>query len=163
MSIKNNIANLQNLLETVNALPEASNGENLEAEISTQATLLSEQDAKIAELAQVLAGKAGSGSGNLNTANITVNISYGTTFRYIGPDGPVTLSSRFGNEIIQVVIPSICFIRSANDGTAGFSIYNVSGGCSTIFNNNLCACVEITSSDAVIKAISNAGGSGGSG
>lgn len=108
----------------------------------------------------MLADKASGGSGNLNTANITVNISYGTTFRYIGPDGPVTLSGWLGDEIIQVVIPGICFIRSANDGTAGFSTYNVSGGCSTIFNNNLCACVEITSSDAVIKAVSNTNGGG---
>ncbi len=54
MSIKQNITSLQNLLEQVNSLPEV---ENLDTEISTQSTLLSEQDAKIAELAEILAGK----------------------------------------------------------------------------------------------------------
>lgn len=39
MSIKNNTTSLQSLLEQINNLPEA---ENLDTEISTQATLLSE-------------------------------------------------------------------------------------------------------------------------
>lgn len=64
MSIKTNTISLQNLLDAVNALPEASNSENLDVEISTQATLLSEQDAKIAELAEILASKASGGSGD---------------------------------------------------------------------------------------------------
>lgn len=64
MSIKNNTTSLQSLLEAVNALPEV---ENLDTELSTQANLISEQDAKIAELADILAGKAG---GNSSGANI---------------------------------------------------------------------------------------------
>lgn len=62
MSILNNTTALQNeqtelqsLLASVNALPE---GENLDAEISAQETLISEQDAKITELAEILSSKA---------------------------------------------------------------------------------------------------------
>lgn len=64
MSIKNNITSLQSLLEKVNALPEATDGENLDVEISTQENLLAEQDAKIAELAQVLTSKSGGNKSN---------------------------------------------------------------------------------------------------
>jgi hypothetical protein len=155
MSIKQNITSLQNLLEQVNALPDAGVAENLDAELNTQTTLLSEQDAKIAELAQVLAGKAGGGSCNLNVANITIDGRYGTTFRYVGADGLYTEYGGFDHSTIQVVIPSICFIGSANNRTSGFAAYNVSGGCSTIFNDNYCACVEIISSNANIIAVSN--------
>lgn len=70
MSIKNNTASLQDLLDKVNALPEA---ENLDAELDTQSTLLSEQDAKIAELAQVLAGKVGGGSTSYDTCTVVIN------------------------------------------------------------------------------------------
>jgi hypothetical protein len=70
MSIKTNTTSLQDLLERVNELPKA---ENLDTEISTQTELISEQDAKIAELAQVLAGKAGGGSSSYNTCIVTIN------------------------------------------------------------------------------------------
>lgn len=74
MSIKTNTTSLQDLLESVNALPEA---ENLDTEISTQSTLLSEQDAKIAELAQVLTGKAGgNGDTSIKTCTVTVESDF---------------------------------------------------------------------------------------
>lgn len=57
--LKQNTTTIQELLDTINALPEE---ENLGAELSTQSSLISEQDAKIAELAQVLADKAGGDS-----------------------------------------------------------------------------------------------------
>ena len=57
--LKQNTTTIQELLDAINNLPEA---ENLDTELSTQAILLSEQDAKIAELAQVLAGKASGSS-----------------------------------------------------------------------------------------------------
>lgn len=160
--LQTNLTNLQAILNNINNLPETGT-ENLDTEISTQSTLLSEQEAKIAELAQVLAGKAGGENGNLNVANIIVNASYGTTFRYVGPDGLATLSGAFGNSTIQVIIPSICFIKSSNNGAAGFINYSTSGGCSTLFNNGFYACVEITSSGATIIAPSgtNSGGSSG--
>lgn len=69
LSIKNNTTIIQDLLEQVNSLPEA---ESLDTEILTQSTLLSEQDAKIAELAQVLAGKASNSENNFKTAEITI-------------------------------------------------------------------------------------------
>lgn len=108
MSLKNNTTNLQQLLNSVNNLPEASNGVELpdltnegtaadlvigkelidgdgnkvtgtftiDEEIINQSTLLSEQNAKIAELAEVLAGKAaGSGETSIATCDVTVTQS----------------------------------------------------------------------------------------
>lgn len=70
MSIKNNTALLNSLLEQANNLP---NKENLDEELTTQNALLSEQDAKIAELAEVLAGKAsGGGESPIETCKLTV-------------------------------------------------------------------------------------------
>lgn len=74
MSIKNNTISLQSLLDKVNALPEATVAENLDTELDTQATLLSEQDAKIAELAEILSGKAGGGSGSISYDTCTISI-----------------------------------------------------------------------------------------
>lgn len=72
--LQTNLTSLQAILDSVNSLPQATVAENLDEEISTQEALISEQDAKIAELAQVLAGKAGS-SGESEIETCTVNIS----------------------------------------------------------------------------------------
>jgi hypothetical protein len=64
-----------------------------------------------------------------------------------------------GKKNIQIVIPSICYIKSSNNGTGGFANYSVSGGCSTLFNNGYLAFVEITG-DAHIIAVSYAGTGG---
>ena len=49
---------------------ETIEGENLDAEVSAQAEIISEQDSKIAQLAEILAGKAG-GSGNSDLPYVT--------------------------------------------------------------------------------------------
>lgn len=50
---------LQSILNTINTLPDAGEaGENLDEEITTQTTLLSEQDTKISELSNILASKS---------------------------------------------------------------------------------------------------------
>lgn len=71
MSLNTNITNLQEILDKVNTLPSA---ENLEDELNSQSALISEQNTKIAELAQVLAGKAGSyeNSGGSSTISVTI-------------------------------------------------------------------------------------------
>jgi hypothetical protein len=74
MSIQNNTVLLNTLLEKVNNLPEATTQEDLTAEIAAQNDIIAEQDAKIAELAEVLAGKA-SGSGNVKCDTCTVKIT----------------------------------------------------------------------------------------
>ena len=75
MSIKNNTALLNSLLEQVNNLPEATGGvEDLTAELSAQATLIAEQDEKIAELGEILSGKAGSSGGETGSQFFTVRI-----------------------------------------------------------------------------------------
>lgn len=70
MSLNTNITNLQEVLNKVNTLPSA---ENLEDELNSQSALISEQNAKIAELADILANKASGGS-TLKTCMVTVNI-----------------------------------------------------------------------------------------
>lgn len=60
--LQSNNTDLQTVLQTLQT--KAAGTENLDTEISTQSTLLSEQDAKIAELAQVLANKAAVGNEN---------------------------------------------------------------------------------------------------
>lgn len=57
MSLNTNITNLQEILNKVNTLPSA---ENLEDELNSQSTLIAEQNAKIAELAEALANKQAS-------------------------------------------------------------------------------------------------------
>jgi hypothetical protein len=93
MSIKQNITSLQSLLEQVNALP---NTENLDNEIQTQSTLLSEQDAKIAELAEVLANKAGGGSASYDTCTVDISTD-GTIYKiaYLTVDDNGVIDFRF--------------------------------------------------------------------
>lgn len=76
MSLNTNITNLQEVLNKVNTLPTA---ENLEDELDFQSILISEQNAKIAELANILANKAGGSSGQ--------DIKYDTCTIYLSPDG----------------------------------------------------------------------------
>lgn len=79
MSIKTNTASLQNLLDAVNNLPEA---ENLDSEISTQTTLISEQGAKIAELAEILSSKASGGASNVPMVSVTITDEVGMNGAY---------------------------------------------------------------------------------
>ena len=58
--LKQNTTTIQEILNTINSLPSV---EDLNEELETQSNLLSEQDAKIAELAEILANKAAGGSG----------------------------------------------------------------------------------------------------
>lgn len=68
MNILSNTNLLNSLLEQANSLPDV---ENLDEEISAQSELISEQDAKIAELAEVLAGKAGGSNNDILFAYIS--------------------------------------------------------------------------------------------
>lgn len=141
MSIKNNTTSLQDLLDKVNALPEA---ENLDTEISTQSTLLSEQDAKIAELAQVLAGKAGGGSGGtpIETCTVTVNMVSLPARQYLatifteenGISSKTNEMTGLNNPTIveNVVCGSSFYLLTLQPILAG---YSVSGGASLIKRN----------------------------
>lgn len=80
MSLNTNITNLQEILDKVNTLPSA--GENLESELDSQSILISEQNAKIAELADVLANKASGGNIKYDTCTISINLRAGTLFGY---------------------------------------------------------------------------------
>lgn len=65
---------LQQAIEKANGLPESTGGaaENLDAEFATQEILLTEQDAKIAELAEILASKASGGTSVVETCTVTL-------------------------------------------------------------------------------------------
>lgn len=87
MSLNTNITNLQEILDKVNTLPSA---ENLENELNSQSALISEQNAKIAELANILANKTGGGSGkDIETCTCTIRLeapTMSTTFYYVNSD-----------------------------------------------------------------------------
>lgn len=87
---------------------------SIDNELDAQSTLLSEQDAKIAELAEILSGKAGGGSGNssYDTCTISIEEASGLLYGYCATcfDGKdITykynfLSSSLGNITITDVI-----------------------------------------------------------
>lgn len=118
--LKQNTTTIQELLNTINSLPEA---ENLDTEISTQSTLLSEQDAKIAELAQVLAGKAGGSSGtNVETYTGTVSNNWhlGETATVYYTDSSMTIQmfdvdgNKTDNKVIEVAKNTVIAIVYSN-------------------------------------------------
>lgn len=79
MSLNTNITNLQEVLNKVNTLPSA---ENLKDELNSQSALISEQNAKIAELANVLANKAGNKNTKYDTCTISIKPISGSLFGY---------------------------------------------------------------------------------
>lgn len=127
--------------------------ENLDTELSTQATLLSEQDAKIAELAEVLATKAGGGAA-LETASVFVNLLNDTALKYIGENGLTHIAN--AAYTVKVVVPSLCFIQAPSY----FSDFSVDGDATTIYYNNTCAVISINGTTN-ITAIAFTGPSGG--
>lgn len=66
---ENNI-DLQNLIDQANALPEV---ENLDAEVSEQTELISEQDTIIADLTAALVDKAGGSAKQLKTCHVVID------------------------------------------------------------------------------------------
>lgn len=90
MSLNTNITNLQEILDKVNNLPSNKPQENLEEELNAQTILLEEQNAKIAELANILANKTGGGSGkDIETCTCTIHLespTMSTTFYYVNSD-----------------------------------------------------------------------------
>lgn len=82
MNLKTNITNLQEILDKVNNLPSSEPQENLEEELNTQSILLEEQNAKIAELANVLANKAGNKNTKYDTCTISIKPISGSLFGY---------------------------------------------------------------------------------
>lgn len=166
MSIKQNITSLQNLLEAVNNLPEATTQENLDAEISTQATLLSEQDAKITELAQVLASKASGGSSEpiLQDKTVTPSSSSQTIIADSGYDGLDTVTvNAIPNTYVQ---PSVT--KSATTYTPGIANQTIAAGtyCSgeqTIKGDSNLVASNIKSGVSIFGINGSYEGSGGSG
>jgi hypothetical protein len=123
--LKQNTTTIQELLDTINTLPTA---ENLDTELSSQTTLISEQDAKIAELAQVLAGKAGGGDKvSYDTCTVSITVQSGMLYGYCATcfDGEEVIykyafSGGLGNIImIEDVIcgSSFSLIHSVGNGS----------------------------------------------
>jgi hypothetical protein len=77
--LQSNNTDLQTVLQT---LQTKAAGENLDSELNTQSTLLLEQDTKIAELAEVLANKAGGGSVSYDTCTVKIDTLNGTLYGY---------------------------------------------------------------------------------
>lgn len=122
MSIKQNITNLQNLLAQVNALPEA---ENFDIEISTQSTLLSEQDTKIAELAEILNSKATSGGISIKTC--TVNISTtGKDYGFGSEYGTIVYTAFENGKMVAKRLDGVMTSLSINAVCGSFLLINES-------------------------------------
>lgn len=79
MSLNTNITNLQEVLDKVNTLP---NTENLEDELNSQSALISEQNTKIAELANVLANKVNNKNIKYDTCTVSITPAGGSLFGY---------------------------------------------------------------------------------
>lgn len=60
------------------------NGENLDAEIAAQNDLIAAQNAKIAELAEVLASKASGGSSNPSIETCTITVTRDESYAILG-------------------------------------------------------------------------------
>lgn len=124
MSIKNNTTTLQTILNTIANLPEA--GEDLDKELSTQETLLLVQHEKIAELTEILAGKASGGSKEpiLQNKTVTPTISTQTITADSGYDGLDVVTVNAMPTTVQAT-PSITvntsgLITASTTQTAGY-------------------------------------------
>ena len=121
MSISNNTQKLQSLMDKINALPEA---ENLDEEISTQETLISEQDAKIAELAEILAGKASVSYPVLSNPATSENLQEG--YQLIDGNGNIIIGTHVcseGSEIVDTCTITIERITSIGPIPIGYTKY----------------------------------------
>lgn len=134
MSIKQNITSLQNLLEQVNALPEAGGVElpELQNEGSASDLMLNkelidgngnvitgtftidneltEQDDLITQIQAAVDSlpEADSSGGNLETASVYVDVTTMSICTYVSVNGVVTI--RDTAETIDVVVPSLCLV-----------------------------------------------------
>lgn len=87
-------------------------GEDLDAELATQDTLLTEQKAKIAELAEILSSKAAASS----DAGEWTAVSAGDTLA-LSPDGPVGYVYYQYDEGNNEIVCEVCMLKYYSDGT----------------------------------------------
>ena len=95
--------------------------ENLDAEISAQEDLLAIQDAKIAELAEILAEKTSGSGASMGTATVTIDVSSSghlAELHYITTDGTIGYTIlKTGIIEIECCVPSIIFTTGASYGS----------------------------------------------
>lgn len=173
-----NNLDLQSLIDQANALPDAGGVElpeltnpaiasevflnkeiideqgNVKTGTFTIENELSNQSDLIAQLQTMADGLPEAGSGNIQTASVGVDLSGGTTLRYVGVNGLQTITGTIGT--IQIVIPSICV---AHTGGAYFSDLKTTGNCTVSYNFLSCGIIEVTGSGNIYAA--NDSGSGG--
>lgn len=134
--LQSNNTDLQGVLEL---LQTKAVGENLNEEISTQTALLLEQDAKIAELAEILTSKASGSDSSDSIQTCTVTL---TAFNYIGLIGYTvyennsivtysTDSATIGSNTI-IMNNVICGSAIFFENSYPFNGYDCSGGASLI-------------------------------
>lgn len=142
MSIKTNTASLQNLLDAVNNLPDAGVAENLDAEMSTQSTLLSEQDAKIAQLAEILSGKAsgsGSSGGGVELESVSVEVP--------GAADPMSMIYYVDNTItlcIKEIAPRGVYTVLKGSILITTDYTNILTNCQQLAGNSMCKAFLVT-------------------
>lgn len=131
MSLNTNITNLQEILDKVNNLPNSEPQESLEEELNAQSILLEEQNAKITELAEALANKAGNKNIKYDTCSVAITLASGSLFGYCMTcfDGEKVVqrydfsTNNLGSIAITDVIcgSTISIISSVNSGYSAFN------------------------------------------
>jgi hypothetical protein len=158
-----NNTTLQTILNKINELPEESGGIDIDEELITQETLLSDQDAKLAELAEILSNKA-SASPGLQTCNVTITSVHCAIQEYFATaftesDGIVPLYlDETGSQIptsftlSNVVCGSAIYLQHVIPVTFG---YNVTGGAMLVKHGGYCSVFSIPQhpTDAIVITI----------
>jgi hypothetical protein len=136
-------------MDKINALPEA---ENLDEEISTQTTLISEQDDKIAELADILSSKtSGSNSPSIETTSVIIRNTtsypiYYVTGTTLNEDGMLTAyyNYNYTNQTTEfsfdtVINAPICIFFETDFNRASVANQNVT----QYYNSGKMTCISI--------------------
>jgi hypothetical protein len=142
-NILNNTTSLQEVLEV---LQTKAAGENLDEEISTQSTLITEQDAKLAELAEILSNKAAA-TPTLQNKTVTPTSATQNIIADSGYDGLSRVTVNGDENLVAENIKS------------GVSIFGVEGNAETGGSSDGDNTVSITISGAMTRGFDADGNS----
>lgn len=124
--------------------------------ILEQTELISEQDAKITQLAEILSSNVAGGNVSVKTATVDIDVTNNSKCTYVGKSG-IEIVENVATTI-DVVVPSICYI--VNSGY--FNNLSYSDNVTVLFTNMESAILQIEEDAAIFASSLVAGGGGGS-